>query len=382
MTSLGQVQRGRIDPGAVDALLARARREVEEGVLPSCQIALARHGELVVFETFGDAPRTTRYVVFSCVKAFVAGAVWALMGDGALDVSRPVCEYVPEFGASGKEAVTVEQLLVHTGGFPHALLGPPEWDSREGRLETFAQWSLEWEPGTAYEYHPTSAHWVLGEIIERVGGESYCDVVHHRVTEPAGLPRRVLGIPLEDQEDIATIEIRGEVASADELEAVLGVRELPRSTDAYEALLYLNRPDVRALGIPGGGGVMGAAQLGLFYQALLHDQGDIWRPDVLADATGTIRNRFPDPLFGSPANRTLGLTLAGDDGLGFIRGFGTAASSRAFGHGGAAGQIGWADPETGLSLGFATNGVDVNVIRQGRRGIDISTLAAACVVPG
>ncbi|HSH58103.1 MAG TPA: serine hydrolase domain-containing protein [Acidimicrobiales bacterium] len=373
-------QKARIDPAAVDALLARARQEVEEGVLPSCQIALARHGELVAFETFGDATDTTRYVVFSCIKAFVAGAVWALMGDGALDVSLPVGEYVPEFAASGKEAVTVEQLLVHTGGFPRAVLGPPEWHSRQSRLQTFARWSLEWEPGTAYEYHPTSAHWVLGEIIERVGGEGYGDLVHRRVTEAVGLPRRVLAIPVEDQADIATIEICGEAASADELEAVLGVRELPKATGAYEALLYLNQPDVRALGIPGGGGVMRADHLALFYQAILHDQGRIWRPEILADATGRIRNRFKDPLFGSPANRTLGLTLAGDDGLGFIRGFGTAASPRAFGHGGAAGQIGWADPQSGLSLGFATNGVDVNVIRQGRRGIDISTLAAACVL--
>ncbi len=382
MTGLVQMHGGRIDPGAVDVLLARARQEVEEGVLPSCQIALARQGELVAFETFGDATPSTRYVVFSCVKAFVAGAVWALMGDGTLDISRPVGHYVPEFAASGKEAVTVEQLLVHTGGFPHAMLGPPEWDSRQGRLATFAEWTLEWEPGTAYEYHPTSAHWVLGEIIERVGGESYGDVVHHRVTEPAGLPRRVLGVAPDDQEDIATIEIRGRPATADELEAVLGVRELPRATDAYEALLYLNRSDVRAVGIPGGGGIMRADHLALFYQALLHNPGGIWRPDILADATGTVRNRFPDPLFASPANRTLGLTRAGDDGLGFIRGFGTATSPRAFGHGGAAGQIGWADPETGLSLGFATNGVDVNVIRQGRRGIEISTLAGACVVGG
>lgn len=382
MTSGGQVQAGRIDPGAVEALLARARQEVEEGVLPSCQIALAGHGELIAFETFGAASPTTRYVVFSCIKAFVAGAVWALMGDGVLDVSRPVGQYVPEFAATGKEAVTVEQLLVHTGGFPHAALGPPEWDSREGRLDTFGRWTLEWEPGTAYEYHPTSAHWVLGEIIERLGGESYCDAVHQRVTEPAGLPRRVLGIPTDDQDDIAAVELCGQVATADELEAVLGVRELPRATDAYEALLYLNRPDVRALGIPGGGGVMRADHLALFYQAVLQDHGDIWDPKILADATGTIRNRFRDPLFGSPANRTLGLTLAGDDGLGFIRGFGTATSPRAFGHGGAAGQIGWADPETGLSLGFATNGVDMNVIRQGRRGIDISTLAGACVLRG
>ncbi len=125
---------------------------------------------------------------------------------------------------------------------------------------------------------------------------------------------------------------------------------------------------------------MGAADLALFYQALLHNPGRLWHPEVLADATGKARNHFPDRLFGAPASRTLGLVLAGDDGLGFIRGFGTTTSPRAFGHGGAGGQIGWADPESGLSFAFATNGLDVNVIRQGRRGIELSTLAGACAV--
>ena len=352
---------------------------MDEGILPSCQVAVAHRGELVAFEAFGRATTATRYVVFSCVKAFVAGAVWALMGDGRLEVSRPVAEYVPEFATSGKQAVTVEQLLVHTAGFPHARLGPPEWETRKGRLEAFAGWVLEWEPGTAYEYHPTSAHWVLAEIIERASGEDFGAFVHRRVTEPAGIPRPVLGVPVHQQDDIATVEVRGQVASADELEEVLGVRDLPFAQGAYEALLFLNLPEVRALGIPGGGGIMRADELALFYQALLENREGIWDPAVLADATSTVRNRFPDPLFGSPANRTLGLVQAGDDGLGFIRGFGTATSPRAFGHGGAAGQIAWADPESGLSMAFATNGIDVNVIRQGRRGIELSSLAGACV---
>ena len=379
---LDLARRGRIEPGAVDALMARARQEVEEGNLPSCQVAMAHHGELVAHEAFGDASTSTRYAVFSCIKAFVAGAVWALMSDGTLDVSRPVADYVPEFAGSGKEAVTVEQLLVHTAGFPHAHLGPPDWYSRERRLEAYAGWTLDWEPGTAYAYHPTSAHWVLGEVIQRVSGEDYCDFIHRRVGDPVGLRTRVLGVPPDGQDGIATIEIRGRAATADELEAVLGVREVPSAQAAYEALLCLNQPEVRALGIPGGGGIMRADELALFYQALVHDKGDVWDPAVLADATGTVRNRLPDPLFGSPANRTLGLTMAGDDGLGFIRGFGMATSPRAFGHGGAAGQIAWADPATGLSFAFATNGIDANVIRQGRRGIELSTLAAACVPSG
>ena len=77
-----------LDRSAVDALRTRARREIDEGLLPSCQLALARDGELVVSETFGDATPATRYVVFSATKAFVAGAVWQLIGDGLLDPSN------------------------------------------------------------------------------------------------------------------------------------------------------------------------------------------------------------------------------------------------------------------------------------------------------
>ena len=77
-----------IDQGAVAKLLERARREVDDGLLPSCQVALAYEGELVAFETYGDATPDTRYAVFSATKAFVAGAMWALIGEGEVDARR------------------------------------------------------------------------------------------------------------------------------------------------------------------------------------------------------------------------------------------------------------------------------------------------------
>ena len=49
-------------------------------------------------ETFGDATPDTRYVVYSATKAFVAGAMWAVIGDGLIDPSSRVVELVPEFG--------------------------------------------------------------------------------------------------------------------------------------------------------------------------------------------------------------------------------------------------------------------------------------------
>src|SRR6266700_3288041 len=114
-------------PPPLDDLLQRARRDVDEGPLPSCQLAVARGGELLAFETIGDASNgnTTRYVTFSATKGVFASAAWALMSDGALDVATPVVDLVPEFGTNGKESVTVDHLLTMTAGFPRAPLGPP-----------------------------------------------------------------------------------------------------------------------------------------------------------------------------------------------------------------------------------------------------------------
>lgn len=364
---------GRIDRAAVEALVRRARREVDDGLLPSAQVALARHGELIVFEAFGDATTSTRYVVYSATKAFVAGAMWALIGDGSVDVTQPVGTYVPEFGTNGKQAITVEQVMLHTSGFPYAPMRALDGATSAGRCAAFGRWRLNWEPGTAYEYHATSAHWVLAEIIERVSGRDYREVVADRVTSPAGLPR-VLGVA-----GAAPLSVVGEPARPDEIEAVFGVSSLPVGEVTDEALLGFNDPAVQAVGVPGGGGVMTAADLALYYQAVLHNPGGMWRDDVISDVRNHVRNRLPDVLTGVPANRTLGLVQAGDDGRSNLRGMGRTVSALTIGHNGAKGQIAWVDPVSGLSLGYCTNGLDAHVVREPRRTSAIASLAGVCV---
>lgn len=366
-----------IDQVQVNKLLERARREVDEGLLPSCQVALGYEGEIVVEEAIGDATLDTRYCIFSATKPFVASVIWTLMAEGLVDVAQPVAQHIPEFAGEDKGGITIEQVMLHTSGFPQAPLGPPQWSSREDRVERMGAWRLNWEPGTRFEYHPTSAHWVLAEIIDRVTGADYRDVVEQRITAPAGLPRLV-GIADEDQESIADLVLVGEPATPDELEAIFGVRELPGSEVNDEVVMRFNEPDVRALGVPGGGGYARARDLALFYQETLHNSHGIWDADILADATGTVRNSLPDPM-GVPANRALGVIVAGDDGKSNLRGLGRAVSPQAFGHNGAGGQLAWADPATGLSLGYVTNGYDRHQIREPRRGTSISSIAATCV---
>ena len=375
-----------LDKRAVDDLLTRVQREIDSGLLPSCQIALGYGGALEVFETYGDATPETRYVVFSCTKAIMAASAWQLIGDGVLDPAMRVVDVLPEFMAEsrapGRESVTVEQLMTHTSGFPHAPMGPPVWWTREGRVKRFAEWRFNWEPGARFEYHPTTAHWVLAEVLERLSGTDYRELVRQRIALPLGLPRLRVGLAPEaaraEGAQVTELVIRSEPATPEELMAVFGVPELPVTEVTNEALVQFNDPGYRELGVPGGGGIMTAADLALFYQALLHNTGGLWDSDILADGTGRVRTTFPDPLMGVPSLRTLGIHVAGDDGKSSLRGLGKTVSARAFGHGGAGGQIGWADPESGLSVAYCTNGLDAHQIRQARRGVAISSLAGVC----
>ena len=96
-----------IDPARLDVFLRRARLEVEGGPLPSAQVAVARAGRLVAFETYGDATPESRYILQSVGRTVVAGVVWKLLGEGVLDLDERVAEVIPEFATNGKEVVTV-----------------------------------------------------------------------------------------------------------------------------------------------------------------------------------------------------------------------------------------------------------------------------------
>jgi len=282
-----------------------------------------------------------------------------LIADGLLDVRRPVGDYIPEFLVNGKERVTVEQVMLHTAGFPNAVMSNAAGSDAALRRAQFASWQLEWEPGTRFEYHPSVAHWVLADLIERVSNDDFRDFVEHHVCTPIGLPR-VLGLPLDAQSDIAPL---------------VAVGEPPAEAESFA----LNDPVVRRAGNPGGGAIMTAADVARFYQALLHNPHALWDAEVLADATSNIRCRFDDPMMGVPVNRTLGLVVAGDDGKHILRQaiFGAGNSPRSFGHAGVHAQAAWADPDTGISFAYLNNAVTSDMMRSGIRGNRLATIAAA-----
>lgn len=372
-----------IDREKLEALFARVKRDVDDGTLPSAQIAIARQGKLAGVRTFGtvtqagqERPATneTLYTVFSSTKAIVAAAVWTLFEDGLLKLDERVSEIIPEFGTNGKEQITVEQVMLHIGGFPLAPFSPLDWDNRDRRLQRFAQWRLNWEPGSRFEYHASSAHWVLVEIIERRTGVEFRKYLRDRILDPMGLETFYVGLPAELNPRVADVLY------------VTPPEPPPGGWGEVtpDAILNFNRPEVRAVGVPGGGGIGGAAQLAMFYQPLINggvtaDGARIMKAGTIEWATQVRTKEFhTDPLLGHPINRALAVCVAGDDGLANVRGFGNTASGKAFGHAGAGGQIAWGDPVSGISVGYCTQGF-LDVLSIGRRTTAIGSLAGSCL---
>jgi CubicO group peptidase (beta-lactamase class C family) len=365
----------RLGDAALAGLRDRVRREVDAGRLPAAQLAVGLDGEVVHVEAFGAAGPDTRFTVFSVTKAVVAAVVWQLLAEGKLTPDTAVTDLVPAFAAA--DGVTVRHLLTHTGGFPLAPLGPPEWSRREDRLARFGRWQLRYPPGEHFEYHATAGHWVLAEMVEVVEGHDLRTAVAERVTGPLGLDRFLLGGEEAGRAEVAELTPVGSPPSAADVEEALGVADVDLGEVTPEVLLEFNDPAVRAVGIPGGGGIADAATIAALYQAFLHDPEGLWDPAWLRAGTAEVHCALPDPVKGIPANRTLGLVLAGDDGNAALRGMGHTASPRTFGHNGAGGQIAWADPETGLSFAFCTSAVEADFLREGRRTAALGSRAGA-----
>ena len=363
----------KLDAAAVEALVERARRDVDSGLLPAAQFALGFEGEIVVSEALGDCTVDTRFHMYSAVKPTVALTAMELAAEGCFDIGAPVCDVLESFGANGKDAVTVSQVLLHAGGFPYAPLGRTETTDRAARLAAYAGWRTDWEPGTRFEYHALSAHWVLADIITEVTGRPYPEVIAERVMEPVGCSRW-LGIGIDDQADVADVVGVGSEPTAAEL-AALGLDELPGGV-GEEMLTVFNRPWLRAAGVPGGGGIARAEDMARWYQAVLHSTDGFLHPEARSDAM-VVRQNHPD-WTGTPANRSHAFVLAGGDGKAGMRGHAHGASARAFGHGGAAGQAAWADPASGISFAYLTNGLDRNDLASARRRVALSTRALAC----
>ena len=147
-TSLG------LDADAIADLIARAQTRDRRRARSLVSARVRARWPAGIWVTLGDAAPESRYVIFSSTKPVVAAAMWILMGEGAIDVSRRVAEIIPEFATNGKDVITVEQVMLHTSGFPAAPFEPLDWDDRDRAARAVRELAVQLGAGHALRVPP------------------------------------------------------------------------------------------------------------------------------------------------------------------------------------------------------------------------------------
>ncbi|MFF4097916.1 serine hydrolase domain-containing protein [Streptomyces sp. NPDC001903] len=272
-----------------------------------------------------------------------------LVQEGVLDLERPVSAYWPEFTGGGKERLTLRGLLSHRSGLINTAEGFDYADLADDAViaARLAGQEPYWEPGTAYGYHALVIGALVGEVVRRATGRSLQEVFEDRIRAPYGLDL-YLGLPQELEgrwkpvlEMLPTPEQLASQAAAVFPELLPVAFNAHRRTPT-DLVAFANQPEVKALGPASVGGVGTARAVAAVYAASISALDG--RPALLKPETAAEFARLQTP----GEDRVTG--EADHFGLGFEKMH--AVGVRAFGHCGAAGGLGWADPATGLAYGY------------------------------
>jgi CubicO group peptidase (beta-lactamase class C family) len=305
----------------------------------------------------------TLVVVHSCTKGMVAMCAHLLIDRGLLDPDAPVGEIWPEWaaGAGGAKArTTVRMMLSHQAGVPALRQRLPDgacydWDAMCDRLAAEAPF---WEPGTRNGYHMLTFGWVAGELVRRLGGRSLGRFLAEEIAGPTGADVW-LGLP--ESEEARVVPLIPNIPTRDQAtaftEAVRGNRQ------GVEALALLNtggfnpnRREGRAAEIGGGGGLATARGLAALYAPAAQGGGSLFSPEAVDRMATCEVATERDAVLCLPTRFSMGFMLSMDNrGRRFRNTNSAVIGPHAFGHVGAGGSIGFADPHSGLSFGYTMN---------------------------
>jgi CubicO group peptidase (beta-lactamase class C family) len=301
----------------------------------------------------------------SAGKPLAAVAAAILRESGKLDWADPVAKFIPEFGRLGKEPVTIEQLLTHTGGFRWADFSfTMPWDEIIGRI-CAAPLEPRWIPGKTAWYHPITSWYILGELVRRLDSQNrpYDKFVREEIFLPLGMDDCWLAMPPD------IFARYGRRMGGLEPTGTSHPRPVPSTS-----------PQNAHLCIPGASARGPMRQLGRFYEMLLNSLGGAADEQNPAGARPIISTESVKALVSRRRIGLYDLTFKHivDWGLGFIvnsaqygeatvpYGFGPAASAETFGHGGSQSSLGMADPRFSLVVAVVFNGMPGEVAHQKR----------------
>jgi CubicO group peptidase (beta-lactamase class C family) len=314
-------------------------------------VALMVDGELVVdlWAGYADCARTTPWArdtivtVASVSKGIAALCAAMLVDRGMLDYDAPVTKYWPEFGANGKEGITVGHVLSHqaglanVGGLDNRFF--EDWDAAIRALEDATP---DWELGTAHGYHTLTFGHLVGEIVRRVDGRDIGTFIRDEINAPLGVELFMGVTPDEDRRCAERCLVLADGQPPDD-PMVVAISDM---IDAFK------RPSYRAAQVPAAGMHTDARSLARVYGALALGGAPLLATDTLDRATSTaVRGLDLTRMFAIPdcvSEYGMGWFLAGD----------AEAPTRNpgdFGHAGMFGAWSWASPELGFGFGYVVN---------------------------
>jgi CubicO group peptidase (beta-lactamase class C family) len=371
-------------------------RNFEEHGEVGASVCVTLHGETLVDLWGGtkDVKQDTRWqedtmcVVFSSTKGAVALAAHTLVAAGELQVDAPVKRYWPEFATNGKEDATVRMMLDHSVGVPAMReklkdKGCCDWDYMVARLE---QETPFWKPGTRNGYHMANFGWTVGELVRRTAGQSLGAYFREAIAEPTRAECWI-GLPESEEPKVAPMipfkPVRGAPLGAFTQALVSDAKSLQALALYNQGGFSPNSRACRAAEIGGAGAVANGRGLARIYAPFacggaLHGRRFV-DADTLAamgevavatheDATLLIPTRFGLGFMKSMDNRREQAVDRSSAILG----------SAAFGHVGAGGSVGFADPASGMSFGYAMNKMGPGILMN-ERGQSLVDAAYRCL---
>ena len=325
---------------------------VDDGPEVGLQVAAYVDGALVINACAGAAHEATGrpvdadtlFMLSSTTKGVTATLAAILADRAKLDYDQPMASYWPEFGAHGKDRVTVREVIAQRSGIPQTPVGySPEWLSDWERMcRGIADLTPMFPPGERTAYASLTFGHMIGEIIRRVDGRSIGQFCQEELAGPLGADI-YLGVP-DDLIDRLAVLKDGPSAPPEHDARMVGE---PAGSHVAEVF---NRREVQQAAIPGSGGIMSARGLARMY-AMLADGGEldgvrILSPAAIRKAT-ELQSYELDEIYRVRVRRGLGYRLGPDAGPG--------AGPNAFGHVGGGGSFGYADPDRHFAIGFAKN---------------------------
>lgn len=365
--------------GVLDTFVANFEQRGEVGA----SVALTVEGRTVVDlwggrKTRDGAPwdKDTISIVFSCTKGASAFCAHIAADRGLLDFEAPVTKYWPEFGQAGKESALVSMMLDHSVGVPaiRAPLKDGAFYDYDSMTDILARETPFWKPGTRNGYHGVTSAWTVGEMVRRSTGTRMGVFLRDEVTGPLGVDFW-MGLPEEHEPRVAPMIAYppDDAARSTRIaKAMFADREGPSALFMTNMAGFdSNSRAAHAAEIGSATGISNARGLAGLYAPLAN--GGKWNGKEIVSADAVTRMgqvtvaTHEDATLAIPTRFSLGFMKSMDNRrLENAESCSVILSPAAFGHVGAGGSIGFADPECRMSFGYTMNRMGLGILLNDR----------------